>query len=88
MCNRFGRDGRLVVNPGSVGCPGYDDAAPVHHIMQAATPDACYAVLEKRGARWHVSFRLVPYDHDAMADLARARGRSEWASALATGWIR
>ena len=82
------RDGRLVVNPGSVGCPGYGDDAPVRHIMQAATPDACYAVLEKRDGRWHVSFRLVPYDHDAMADLARTRGRSEWASALATGWIR
>jgi len=56
--------------------------------VQAATRDACYAVIEKRDGRWHVSFRLVPYDHDAMAELARTRGRAEWASALATGWIR
>jgi diadenosine tetraphosphatase ApaH/serine/threonine PP2A family protein phosphatase len=42
------RDGRLVVNPGSVGCPGYVDDDPVHHLMQSGTPDACYAVWKSR----------------------------------------
>lgn len=82
------RDGRLVVNPGSVGCPGYDDETPVHHVMQAGTPDACYAILERSLQGWSVTFRYVRYDHVAMADLARKNGRSEWASALATGWVR
>ena len=26
------QDGRLLVNPGSVGCPGYDDVLPVPHV--------------------------------------------------------
>lgn len=83
------RDGRLVVNPGSVGCPGYTDPAPpVPHIMQAGTPDACYALLEETGGRWRVSFRQVPYDHTAMAEIARTRGNAPWASALGTGWMR
>jgi hypothetical protein len=30
----------------------------------------------------------VPYDHEAMAALARHNGQAELASALATGWIR
>jgi hypothetical protein len=30
----------------------------------------------------------VPYDHAAMAALARRNGQAELASALATGWIR
>jgi putative phosphoesterase len=82
------RDGRLVVNPGSVGCPAFASDLPVHHAVEAGTPDACYAVLEKRNGQWAASFRYVPYNHMAMAGMARARNRPEWASALATGWLR
>ena len=80
-------DGRLVVNPGSVGCPGYDGKRPVHHKVQTGTPDACYAILERSPQGWRVNFRYVPYDHMAMAELARTNGMPVWASALATGWI-
>jgi putative phosphoesterase len=82
------RDGRMIVNPGSVGCPAYRDVAPFPHLMETGTPDASYAILELRGQHWQVTLRQVPYDHDAMAALARHYGRMEWASALATGWIR
>jgi diadenosine tetraphosphatase ApaH/serine/threonine PP2A family protein phosphatase len=82
------RDGRLVVNPGSVGCPGYDGREPVLHTAEAGTPDACYAILERTPAGWSVTFRYVPYDHMAMADMARRNGWPVWASALATGWVR
>jgi diadenosine tetraphosphatase ApaH/serine/threonine PP2A family protein phosphatase len=82
-------DGRLIVNPGSVGCPGYrDDHPPYPHVVEAGTPDARYAILEFCGGAWHVTFRHVPYDHDAMAELARTNGMPVLASALATGWIR
>jgi diadenosine tetraphosphatase ApaH/serine/threonine PP2A family protein phosphatase len=80
-------DGRLAVNPGSVGCPGYDGLRPVYHKVETGTPDACYAVLERTASGWSVTFRYVPYDHMAMAELARRNGRPVWASALATGWI-
>lgn len=82
------RDGRMIVNPGSVGGPGYRDVAPYPHMLEVGTPDACYAIIEKRDGRWDITFRQVPYDHEAMATLARQNGRMEWASALATGWIR
>jgi diadenosine tetraphosphatase ApaH/serine/threonine PP2A family protein phosphatase len=82
------RDGRMVVNPGSVGCPAYRDSAPFPHLMETGTPDACYAILELRAQRWQVTFRQVPYDHEAMAALARQNRRPEWASALSTGWVR
>jgi len=82
------RDGRLVVNPGSVGSPGYSYNVPYPHVMEAGTPDARYALLELKPAGWSVTFRHVPYDHQAMAALARANGDAEFASALATGWIR
>jgi diadenosine tetraphosphatase ApaH/serine/threonine PP2A family protein phosphatase len=82
------RDGRLVVNPGSVGDPGYSYHLPYPHLIEAGTPDARYAVLELHSGGWNVSFRHVPYDHGAMAELARRNGDPEFASALATGWVR
>ncbi|HWX04364.1 MAG TPA: metallophosphoesterase family protein [Bradyrhizobium sp.] len=81
-------DGRLVINPGSVGSPGYRDVHPYPHVVEAGTPDARYAILELAGDEWRVTFRHVPYDHEAMAALARRNGQPELASALATGWIR
>ena len=80
-------DGRLIVNPGSVGSPGYRDTHPFPHVIEAGTPDARYAILELVDGKWRVAFRHVPYDHEAMASLARKNGQTELAHALATGWI-
>lgn len=79
-------DGRMVVNPGSVGLPGYDGRKPVPHIVQTGTPDSCYAVLEKRSSGWSVTFRHVPYDTRRMAEMAADRGIPIWAQAVRTGW--
>ena len=80
-------DGRMVVNPGSVGLPAYDGQRPVYHVVQTGTPDACYAVLERSAHGWSVTFRHVPYDTTAMAVLARRNGAELWARALETGWF-
>lgn len=80
-------DGRLIVNPGSVGCPGFDYDVPFYHKAQAGTPFAAYAVLEKTDEGWQPTFRQVRYDNMAMARLAHERGMEDWVSALSTGWI-
>jgi diadenosine tetraphosphatase ApaH/serine/threonine PP2A family protein phosphatase len=82
------RDGRLIVNPGSVGSPGYRDTHPHPHVVEAGSPDARYAILEQVDGAWWATFRHVPYDHGTMAALAGQNGKPEFASALATGWIR
>ena len=82
------RDGRLVVNPGSIGVPGFSYNVPFPHLIEAGTPDARYAILELSSGSWRVTFRHVPYDNHAMAELARRNGDAEFASALSTGWIR
>ena len=82
------RDGRLVVNPGSVGLPGYDGKVPVPYVVEVGTPHACYAILEHAGGGWSATIRYVPYDTTAMAALARAKGMLTWASAIATGWVQ
>ncbi|MBR1175026.1 metallophosphoesterase family protein [Bradyrhizobium sp. KB893862 SZCCT0404] len=82
------RDGRMVVNPGSVGLPGYDGKAPVPYVVEVGTPHACYAILEHGRGGWSAMIRYVPYDTATMAALAQAKGMLTWASAIATGWVQ
>lgn len=79
-------DGRLIVNPGSVGLGAYHDDTPVPHKMETGSPLACYAILQWTAQGWDVTQRHVPYDPTAMAALARARGRHDWSHALETGF--
>lgn len=76
-----------MVNPGSIGCPAYDDTHPVYHQMQTGSPNASYAIVEQGAAGWVVTFRSVPYASEAASALAASRGRPDWARALATGWL-
>jgi len=78
---------RMIVNPGSVGCPAYDDDLPFPHKMETGTPAASYALIEKHGPEWDVTFRLIPYAHHAAAAMALAKGRPLWAQALETGRV-
>lgn len=79
-------DGMLVVNPGSVGVPAYDDDAPAPHVMESYTPHAKYAILTRRGPAWAVELIQVPYDWERASARAVALGRPDWATALASGW--
>lgn len=81
-------DGRLVVNPGSVGCPAYCDTRfdpPTR--LEMGTPHARYAILTERRDGWQAEFRAVPYDARAMAERAADRGAHDWAEALLTGRV-
>lgn len=78
-------DGRLVVNPGSVGLPAYEDDHPYRHKVETGTPQARYAIVDDASGRWQAELRAVDYDHGTMADLAARNGRPEWAHALRTG---
>lgn len=80
-------DGRMVVNPGSVGLPAFTDDHPHPHRVCAGNPHASYAILDRSGDQWAVTHRLVPYDPARMAMMARESGYGDWAEALTTGWV-
>lgn len=80
-------DGRLVVNPGSVGLQAFDDEHAHPHFVENHSPHARYAVLTLRPAGWQVELRAVPHDHEAAARQAEAHGRPDWADALRTGRV-
>jgi predicted phosphodiesterase len=79
--------GVVIVNPGSVGCPAFDDPTPPAHVSEAGAPHARYAMIELDDEALEpvVGFYAVGYDHDAAARRAAANGRADWARALATG---
>ncbi len=78
----------LVVNPGSVGLPGYQGGHPYPYVIENGAPHARYAVLEKTVGGWQVNLRAVPYDHLAQARVAESNQRPDWAHALATGVVK
>jgi predicted phosphodiesterase len=79
--------GQLLVNPGSVGQPAYDDDQPVYHAVESGAPDARYAIVEQRDGRWSAQLLAVPYDHESMAALALRNGRPDWAYILRHGYV-
>ena len=80
-------DGSLLVNPGSVGCPGYDDDQPRPHVVQTGNPDASYAVIKETPSGWLVTMRSIPYDTSRMVSLAEKAGRPDWARVVRSGWF-
>jgi putative phosphoesterase len=82
-------DGTLVINPGSVGLPAYDDNGIAPHVSESGSPHARYVVLDDDGAALpRVTFHAVGYDFAAAARRADENSRPEWAIALRTGFMR
>lgn len=80
-------DKKLVINPGSVGLPAYDDETPTYHVMESGSPDARYAILEYKKDNWQVEIITVAYDYLQAAKQARKNGRLDWEHALQTGFM-
>jgi predicted phosphodiesterase len=80
--------GKLIVNPGSVGLPAYTMETPVPYAMEAGSPHARYALLHRRLHAWQVEHVQVPYDWEHAAQAARGNQRSDWAEWLTTGRAR
>lgn len=80
-------DGPLIVNPGSVGLPAYDDVRPHPHKVETGSPHARYAMLTQKEGAWRAELLCVDYDWDQAARDAEANGRPDWARALRTGRV-
>ncbi|MBI2333999.1 MAG: metallophosphoesterase, partial [Chloroflexi bacterium] len=77
----------LIINPGSVGLPAYEDETPEHHVMETGSHHARYAILEYKNDDWQVELITVAYDHQQAAKQARKNGRPDWEYALQTGFM-
>lgn len=80
-------DERLVVNPGSVGLPAYDDDQPYPHKIETGSPLARYAIVERTAAGWRAELIGAAYDWEGSAALADGYGWPAWARAVRTGFV-
>ena len=80
-------DGPLVLNPGSVGCPSYDDPGADPHVSEAGSPHARYAILTIHEQHISAEMLAVIYDWTVAAARAEKNERPEWAYGLRTGWF-
>ncbi len=81
-------DGRLVVNPGSVGLPAYIDERPFQHSMETGSPHARYCVISMDERRCQVHHIALTYEWEEVAARALGNGRPDWAEWIATGRSR
>ncbi|MBN1407482.1 MAG: metallophosphoesterase family protein [Calditrichaceae bacterium] len=75
---------RLIINPGSVGLPAYDDELPMPHKIENYSPKARYCIidLDRNLTIEHVA---VSYDYENAALAAEKNKREDWARWLRTG---
>jgi putative phosphoesterase len=78
-------NGKLIVNPGSVGLPAYDDDMPSFHRIQNYSPYARYLILEPNETGFNFEMRILDYDYEAAANQAKKNKRNDWAYWLLTG---
>jgi len=79
---------KMVINPGSVGQPAYEDPTPPAHVSESGNPMARYAVLQFDGGQASFEHIAIPYDHFAAARRAEENQNPAWAHFLATGYAR
>ncbi len=79
--------GQLIVNPGSVGLPALVTTVPHAVRVETGSPDARYALIDRRAGGWVAALLSVPYEYGPMAELARSRNRPDWACALRSGYM-
>ncbi len=80
-------NGPLILNPGSVRCPSYDDPGDDPHVSESGSPHARYAI-QTIGEEVSAEMIAVVYDWKAASARAETNGRPEWAYGLRTGWFK
>lgn len=78
---------KIIINPGSIGLPAYEEELPTYHKMESGSPFANYTIVTKQGDNWIVEQLHIPYDRDEAIRKSEKNGRNDWARALKTGRI-
>ena len=78
----------LIINPGSVGLPAYDDELPEYHVMETGSPHARYAIMEYKNDKWQAEMIAVAYDYQKAAEQAKRNDRLDWEVGLQTGFMQ
>jgi putative phosphoesterase len=78
-------DGKMIVNPGSVGFPAYFEEEPHPHCMESKTPHAKYLTLSRNKDSWIIDHILVSYNYELAAQRAEENNRKDYSYAIRYG---
>ncbi|MGE7946690.1 metallophosphoesterase family protein [Lysinibacillus sp. NPDC093688] len=78
---------KIIINPGSVGLPAYEEVEPFYYKIESGTPFANYTVVEKRNVEWIIEQVSIPYDTTEVIKQSEGQNRSDWARALKCGRV-
>ena len=80
-------DGRVIINPGSVGCQAYTDDNPFYHIIQTGSPHARYSIVQSDNNKYEEENVLIDYDWNTAALVAEENGFADWGVWIKEGRI-
>lgn len=80
-------NGKVIVNPGSVGLPAYEEEEPFYYKMESGTPFANYTIVKKRDGRWIFEQINITYDVTDAIKQSEKLNRPDWACALKFGHV-
>jgi putative phosphoesterase len=75
---------RIIINPGSVGLPAYDDELPIPHKIENFSPKARYCIIDLE-RNINIEQIAISYDYENAALAAEQNKREDWAKWLRTG---
>ncbi len=80
------RNGKVIINPGSIGLPAYTDDFPFPHKMENYSPFARYSVIEIQDEVLLSHEQIgVKYDWNTASKMAEKNNRIDWANWLLSG---
>lgn len=83
---RLQQTGQILLNPGSVGLPSYEDDHPHRHVMEAGSPHARYALMTSNRGAWNFQEKILTYDWETAARTAEDNRRPGWGRSLRNGF--
>lgn len=78
-------NGKVILNPGSVGLPAYLGTGEYRFAMESMTPHAKYAIVHANGDDIGIEQINVVYDWQMASNMARENGNEKWAQYLLYG---
>lgn len=78
-------NGKIILNPGSVGLPAYLGNEKYRFSMESMTPFAKYALIYADKNSIKIEQVNCPYDWTAASETARKNGREDWAQGILYG---
>jgi predicted phosphodiesterase len=77
----------IIINPGSVGLPAYDDEHPIYHKTESFNPFTQYSLIEIQDSEFIINQINLPYEHEKAAACASQNNRLDWAKWLMGGKV-